>query len=61
MVTTQRTRKWPIDTKIAYVVLVGKPLKSDQVLDQEDQKTLTQRLKQFISYLQRIVCGILII
>jgi len=52
---------WSIDTKIAYVVLVGKPLECDQVLYQEDKKILTQKLKQFISNLKRVVCGILII
>jgi hypothetical protein len=49
-----------IDTKITFVVLVGKPLESDQILDQKDQKILTQMLQQFISYHKRIVCKILI-
>jgi hypothetical protein len=35
----------PIGTKITYVFLAGNPLESDQILDQKDQKILSQMLK----------------
>jgi len=38
-----------MDTQTTYVVLLGKPLEKRRILDQKDQKILTQMLKQFIS------------
>jgi len=36
---------WPIGTKIIYVFLARKPLESEEILDQKDQKILSQMLK----------------